>query len=210
MAGRGALVVKVCGVTSAKQAAACAALGVDLVGVNFVPASPRRVDAAGARAIARAVRGRARVVGVVAMTGEAELRRLLDEAELDLVQLCGEPGESAAALEALGSRAFQVVRIATEADVEAALRVQGDVLLVDAKVEGVLGGSGVRVPTALAAELARARPVLLAGGLRPDDVAEAVRAVRPWGVDVASGVESEPRVKDLAKVEAFVRAARAA
>jgi phosphoribosylanthranilate isomerase len=199
------ITIKVCGITTVVDAEACAALGVDWIGLNFVPSSPRAIDLARAQEIAGAVRGRVEIVGVVADRDEAGLRALLREAALDRVQLHGdEPPELVAAI---GPRAFKAVRIGNADDVAAAERFAG-LLLVDAKVAGALGGTGKSVDLDLVAPLARARPIVLAGGLGPDNVAAAVRAVEPWGVDVASGVERSPGVKDLDKVRAFVENAR--
>lgn len=200
--------VKVCGITSVQDARMCADLGASAIGLNFVAESPRRVDVARAREIADAVRGRVLVVGVVADETTERLRRLVADAGLECLQLHGdEPPE---ALEPHLPHAYKAVRIAGPEDVAAARRYGGRYLLVDAKVAGIKGGSGRTFDWALARELATERRLTLAGGLGPDNVAEAVRAVRPFCVDVASGVESAPGVKDRAKVEAFVRAARGA
>ena len=203
--------VKVCGVRTASDAVACVELGASALGVNFVDASPRKVDAARAREIARAVHALGKkviVVGVVAdMTVDA-MKALAAEAELDCLQLHGdEPPE---ALAPLLPHAYKAVRIATAADVEAARRFPSDYLLVDAKVEGALGGTGHAFDWSLVTELAKEKRLTLAGGLRPDNVADAIRAVRPFCVDVASGVEKAPGEKDLEKVRAFFEAVRAA
>ena len=201
------MLIKVCGITTPEDAEGCVALGVDWLGLNFVPSSPRRVDLAAALAIRTAVRGRAALVGVVANHPEAALEELRLAVGLDRLQLHGdEPPEMVRRLAAL---AFKAVRVGDAADVAAAERYEG-LLLVDAKVAGALGGTGRTVDFALVAPLARARPILLAGGLGPGNVAAAVRAVAPWGVDVASGVERSPGVKDLDAVEAFVANARGA
>lgn len=204
----GGLRIKICGITRAADAEACVAAGADMLGLNFVPGSPRRVSALAAQAIAAAVRGKIAIVGVVASEDLEALRRLAAEVGLDRLQLHGdEPPELVAAL---GPLAFKAIRVAGPEDIELAARYPGEPILLDAKVEGLLGGTGHPVPTALVAPLARTRAVLLAGGLGPENVAAAVRAVRPWGVDVASGVESRPGEKDVAKLAAFVAAARAA
>jgi len=106
--------------------------------------------------------------------------------------------------------ALKAVRIGGADDVRAARLYHGDRLLLDAKIEGELGGTGAAFDWRLAADLARQRAVVLAGGLSPDNVGHAVRIVRPFGVDVASGVESAPGVKDPARVRAFVHEARRA
>jgi phosphoribosylanthranilate isomerase len=199
--------VKVCGITTVADAEACVALGVDLIGLNFVESSPRHVDVARARAVADAVRGRVELVGVVADRDEVALLELLGLVGLDRVQLHGhEPPEL---VQRLGARAFKAIRVGSAEDVAEAERYEG-LVLVDAKVGGMLGGTGRTVDFALAAGLAAARPILLAGGLGPGNVAAAVQAVRPFGVDVASGVERAPGVKDLDAVASFVERARRA
>jgi phosphoribosylanthranilate isomerase len=199
--------VKICGVTTVEQAEACADAGADAIGLNFVPSSKRRVSLPVARAIAVGLKGRVTLVGVVANLGESALRALAREAALDLLQLHGD--ESPELVRALGALAIKAVRVGGREDLERARRFDGR-LLVDALVAGALGGTGARVDIALAAELAKERDVILAGGLDETNVADAVRAVRPWGVDVASGVERGPGDKDLDRVRAFVRNARGA
>ena len=201
--------VKICGVRTADDARACVELGASSIGGNFVLSSPRRVDVGAAVAIARAVRASGRhvvVVGVVAdMTLEA-MRALVRDAELDCLQLHGD--EHHDTLAALLPHAYKATRIATAGDVAHARAYPGEYLLVDAKVPGVLGGSGTAFDWALVKELATERRLTLAGGLDPDNVARAIREVRPYCVDVASGVEraGSPGEKDHAKVRAFVEA----
>jgi phosphoribosylanthranilate isomerase len=207
--------VKICGVTRASDATESVRLGVRAIGVNFVASSPRCVDIDRARAISRAVHEAGRglaspplVVGVVAdMTAEA-MRALAADAELDCLQLHGD--ESEATLAALLPHAYKAVRIATADDVTRARAFGGDHILVDAKVDGALGGTGVTFDWELVRAFARERKVTLAGGLEPGNVARAIREVHPFCVDTASGVESAPGIKDLDKVRAFVEAARRA
>ena len=199
--------IKICGITTIADAEGCVAAGADMIGLNFVPGSPRAIDVARARDIADAVRGRAEIVGVVADLDEATLVALRAAVGLDRLQLHGsEPPELVATL---APHAFKALRVGSAEDAAEASRYAG-LVLIDAKVAGALGGTGRTVDLALAAPLARARPILLAGGLRPENVADAVRAVEPWGVDAASGVEIAPGVKDLDAVAALVRAARSA
>lgn len=202
--------VKVCGVTNVADATECVALGVSAIGLNFVPGSPRRVDVETARAIALAVGDRALVVGVVADLDVAAMKRLRDDARLGCLQLHGD--EPPASVEALLPHAYKALRVADAADVARADEYPGEYLLVDAKVEGVLGGTGVRLDPTLVVELARRRKLSLAGGLRPDNVAAAIAAVRPFAVDVASGVEraGEPRRKDPNLVAALLAEVRRA
>jgi phosphoribosylanthranilate isomerase len=204
-----ALWIKICGITTVDEARLVARSGVDAIGVNLVPSSKRRVDDETARAIASAVRGEVEVVAVVADLPPDELVTLGARLGVDSVQLHGsEPPE---ALERLLPRAYKALRIATAADVELASGYGGSRLLVDAKVDGTLGGTGHVFDWSLVRGLARARSLVLAGGLTPDNVALAVVEVRPFGVDTASGVEgSDPRRKDPGKVLRFVEAARSA
>jgi phosphoribosylanthranilate isomerase len=199
--------IKICGITRVADAEDCVALGVDMIGLNFVPTSPRCLDVPRARAIADAVRGRVELVGVVADLDEVAMVALRAAVGLDRLQLHGH--EAPEAVARLGAWAFKAVRLGDLADVAEAARYPG-LLLCDAKVPGALGGTGKPVDFALVAPLARTRPILLAGGLGAANVADAVRAVGPWGVDAASGVERSPGVKDRAALGAFVRAARAA
>ena len=199
--------VKICGVTTVADAVAIADLGASAIGLNFVASSKRRVDVPTARAIADAVRGRVLVVGVIADLSLAEARALVEDAGLECLQLHGD--EPPDALAPLLPHAYKALRIGDASDVDRARTYAGDYLLVDAKVPGELGGTGHAFDWSLVTDLARERRLTLAGGLRPDTVAEAIRQVRPWCVDVAGGVESAPGVKDLALVAAFVRAAKA-
>ena len=200
--------VKICGVTSVEDAMVCVSAGATALGLNFVPSSPRVISLETARAIAASVEGKVLVVGVVADMPLERMRALRDDIPLGCLQLHGdEPPE---ALQALLPHAYKAFRVANERDVEDADRFPGDYVLVDARIEGALGGTGHTVPPGLVRDLARKRKLTLAGGLTPETVAEAIRNVHPYCVDVASGVESSPGKKDPEKVIAFVRAARAA
>jgi phosphoribosylanthranilate isomerase len=207
--------VKICGVRSAEDARACVQLGASSVGINLVPSSPRCVDLVTARSIADAAHEadpKVVVVGVVADLDLDAMRTLVRDAALDCLQLHGD--ERAATLAALLPHAYKAVRIANAADVAHARTYPGKHLLVDAKVEGALGGTGATFDWALVKDLARERHLTLAGGLVPENVERAVRELRPYCVDVASGVEGDaknaPGAKDLAKVRAFIDAARRA
>ena len=198
--------VKVCGVTTAEQAVACVDLGVDALGVNFVASSPRRVDERLARAVVEAVGQRALVVAVVAgMTVDA-MRALVVRTGVGCLQLHGD--ESATEVGALLPHAYKAVRVGSEEDVALAEAMPGDYVMVDARVAGALGGTGHAFEWSLVVGLAKRRKLVLAGGLTPENVRSAVELVRPWCVDVASGVESALGVKDLGRVRAFLAAAR--
>ncbi|MEO8801406.1 MAG: phosphoribosylanthranilate isomerase [Polyangiaceae bacterium] len=200
--------VKICGVTTLADAELCIDAGAESIGLNFVASSPRVLTVADARAIADAIRGRIRVIGVVANLAALAMRRLRADAGLDALQLHGD--ESAADLAALLPNAYKAVRIASPVDVEHARRFAGDDLLLDAKSPTGLGGTGAVFDWSLVIDIAQERRITLAGGLTPDNVQAAVSSVAAYRVDVASGVEDarNPRKKDPSKVRAFVAAAR--
>jgi len=202
--------VKVCGITQLADALAAISAGVDALGFNFVPRSKRRVEVALAREIIERIRGQALAVAVVADLPTREALELLSTLGADRLQLHGDESEDQ--LQALSPHAFKAVRVGSLADVARALSFPGQPLLVDAKVEGQLGGTGRSLDWTLVAPLARQRRLMLAGGLTPDNVEQAVRIVQPWGVDTASGVESrgDPRRKDPDKLQRFVAAVRRA
>jgi phosphoribosylanthranilate isomerase len=202
------LFIKVCGLTTPGDAVLAARAGADAVGLNFYPGSKRVVTVAAARRIVRALPPFVWVVGVFVDASRAEVLRTAREVGLDAVQLHGD--EPPALVASLGLRTVKALQVGHRPVTALARRyAAADLLLLDT-AQAAHGGGGVAFDWALAKGLARRRPVLLAGGLTPENVAEAVRAVRPFGVDVASGVERRPGVKDPRKLSAFVAAARAA
>jgi phosphoribosylanthranilate isomerase len=199
--------IKVCGITREADLDDAIFLGVEMVGFNFVPASPRCITPARAAELARHVNGRCETVGVVADLSLSELNDLRKRSGVNALQLHGaEPPEL---LHQLAAADYKAVRVATASDVERARAYPGFRILVDAKVEGVLGGSGHVFDWSLVVGLARERSLVLAGGLGPDNVGRAVRSVVPWAVDCASGVESSPGIKDPEKMAIFVAQVRA-
>jgi phosphoribosylanthranilate isomerase len=208
--------IKICGVTLAEDAARIAGLGVDYIGLNFWPRSKRRVDAERAAAIAAAVRGAgpARIVGVFVDADAGEIAAVHARVDLDVIQLHGaEPPEVAAAVAgAAGRPVWKAIAAGGLGDVDGLDAWPVDAILLDTPTPG-RGGSGETFDWSLA-RAARvrhpARRLVLAGGLHPGNVAGAIAAVSPWAVDVASGVEAAPGVKDAGKVAAFVAAAREA
>lgn len=202
--------VKVCGITSLEDGEAAVAAGADALGINLVPSSKRYVEPALAERLLEQLAPQALCIVVVARRSLAELVSLSARCPYALLQLHGdEPPEL---LERLGTRAFKAVRIGGAEDVAFARGYGSHPLLVDAKVGTELGGTGHTVDWSLVSALARERPVVLAGGLTPGNVAEAICQVRPWAVDVASGVEvtGDARRKDPDKLARFIAAARAA
>jgi phosphoribosylanthranilate isomerase len=201
------LLVKICGVTTAEDAAMAVELGADAIGVNFWPGSKRYVDPAEAGPILAAIPAGVLKVGVFVNDPEEDLAFRIDVLGLDRVQLHGDerPGEYRH-LDPL--RVIRAVRVRDAASFAAAAGWKPSLWLYDAFTDG-FGGGGVAAPWPLIAQHAR-RPFLLAGGLTPENVGAGIRATRPDGVDVASGVERSAGVKDPAKVAAFIAAARAA
>jgi phosphoribosylanthranilate isomerase len=201
--------VKICGITSVADALMAMQAGADALGLNFVPASKRVIDTKLAAQISDAVGGRVELVAVVANRSVPELAQLRTATGIRWLQLHG--AEAPEELELLAPKAYKAVAIATQADVRRAGEYGGDRLLVDAKISGELGGTGQRFDWSLAVPLAKQRDLIVAGGLTPENVGEALRALRPFGVDVASGVEApgHHRAKDPARVRAFIDAVRA-
>jgi phosphoribosylanthranilate isomerase len=200
------LLVKICGVTTAEDAALVVAAGADAIGVNLWPGSKRFVEPAAARDVLAAVPAGVLKIGVFVDAPVEEVERRIDELGLDRAQLHGD--EAPAHFGRLDARLIRVVRVRDQASFEGEAGWSPALWLYDAFVDG-FGGGGVAAPWPLIAAQAR-RPFLLAGGLTPANVAAAIVATNPDGVDVASGVESSPRRKDRAKVVAFIDAARAA
>ncbi len=197
--------VKICGITSLDDALACVDAGADALGFNFWPQSKRHVAVERAAAIAKRVPPNVRTVGVFVNPSEAEVDRAFASGAIDLAQLHGD--ETPDFCRRFAGRYIKAVRLRDAASIAQMAEYACDFVLVDADTAGY-GGSGQRADVGLAAEAARARRVILAGGLTAENVAEAIAAVRPYGVDVAGGVEREPGVKDWIKVAAFVQAAK--
>ena len=206
--------VKVCGITTLDDALAAVEAGGDMLGFNFYPPSPRYIEPAACTLMVAALRARGAsttMVGVFVNMPPGRVAAILDECGLDLAQLSGD--EPPSDLMMLGERAFKGIRPGDAAEAVALaaryiVRAAPPVLLVDASTgAGQFGGTGQIGDWAAAAKVAAAHPILLAGGLHPENIGAAIEAVQPWGVDVASGVESSPGRKDAAKMRNFVSAA---
>jgi phosphoribosylanthranilate isomerase len=198
--------IKICGIKTVMDAQDAMEAGADLIGFNFYPKSPRFIDAGRCRDIMSVMRrygGYIQYVGVFVNASAAEIWATMDTCGLSLAQLHGD--ETPGLLNALSGKAFKAFRGVPE-NIDGFARQTAPAFLLDASVKGMYGGSGVTADWSRAAALAKEYPLLLAGGLTPENVADAVQQVHPWGVDVASGVESEPGKKDAAKISAFVRA----
>lgn len=199
--------VKICGITSAADAVAVADAGADAIGLMFYEGSPRHVTLEQAKVISAALPPHVMRVGVFVDADEAFVHQALTECMLNILQFHGdETPENCSRYPVMTLKAFRVKGEETLQQLEA-YPTAG--YLLDAYVKDSLGGTGATFNWDLAVRAQEfGKPILLAGGLTPDNVADAVRKVQPFGVDVSSGVESEPGRKDPARMKAFVEAAK--
>jgi phosphoribosylanthranilate isomerase len=202
------LCVKICGITRAADAAAAIEAGADLLGFNFYPASPRYITPERAAPIVRMLPRQVLAVGIFVNAEPGVVRRTIDATGIALLQLHGdEPPEFCRAFAVPAIKALRVARLA---DLDGAARPYSDEwLLADTADPLYFGGTGRSLPPEPVPS-ALARRLFVAGGLSPECVAEVVRRLRPLGVDVCSGVESSPGVKDRARLLRFVSNAKAA
>ncbi len=199
--------VKICGITSVTDGLAATAAGADMIGLMFYERSPRHVAWATAQAIARALPAHVLKVGVFVDPPVEVVGRAIAECGVTLLQFHGdEPPDFCTQFGVMSVKAF---RIRDAASLAALPAYRTDAWLLDAFSPAALGGTGEQFNWELAVEAKKpGRPIFLAGGLTPENVAEAVRRVQPFAVDVSSGVESAPGKKDPAKMRAFVTAAK--
>jgi len=203
----GRIRIKICGITDPDDAQAAIDAGADLIGLNFVPGSPRMLDLKMAVEIAERVEGQVERVGVFQDAEDDEITRVLRRVELERIQFHGDETE-----EQVEAVDLPVIKALRGADLEAAEEFPGTMLLLDHPSEG--GGGGVAWEWSDAGTLIeRGHDVIIAGGLMTENVGEAIRGLGdllPWGVDVTTGVESAGNRKDPAKVAAFIEAVRKA
>lgn len=210
-------IVKICGLSTPATLDAALAAGADMVGFVFFAKSPRCIGIETARALGAHARGRARIVALTVDPDDDTLSLIVEALSPDILQLHGR--ESPARVKEIGARfgcaTMKAVGVASPEDSAAAAAYEGvaDFLLIDAKpLSGAAlpGGNGLPFDWRLARDFCPRRPWLLSGGLDAANVAEAIALTDARGVDVSSGVESAPGLKDEAKIEAFVAAARRA
>jgi phosphoribosylanthranilate isomerase len=203
----GSIRIKICGIVHPDDAQAAVDGGADLIGLNFVPGTPRCLDLKTAAAIAGSVEGRVERVAVFKDATPEEMQRVLRRIDFERVQLHGEETE-----EDVEAVDLPVIKAIRGADVEAAETYPGTLLLLDHPTEG--GGRGKPWNWADASQLiSRGFDLILAGGLTPENVGAALSELGdllPWGVDVATGVETESNRKDPARIAAFIEAVRKA
>ena len=208
--------VKICGIKEEVHALAAVEAGADFIGFVFVP-TRRQVGPAKAREIVDTVKKRSsaiKPVGVFVDTPASEVNRIADFCGLDWVQLSG--NESWEYCRQIASPIIKAIRIGQQLreEINAELTVglktlspQRFITLLDSQVEGKYGGTGITFNWRLAQQVAKEFPVIIAGGLDPENVAQAIEIATPWGVDVSSGVETDG-TKDIAKIKAFIEAVR--
>ena len=197
--------VKVCGITRIEDASDAVRLGAAALGFVFWPASPRAISVEAAREVAGAMPPLVARVGVFVNAPGDDVARIADEVGLDAVQLHGD--ERIDSYARVKSRLIKAVTLNSGDDVFVAAALPAHVTtLVDATDRVRRGGTGQRADWRHAAALASRRPIILAGGLTADNVACAIQQVRPWALDVSSGVESAPGIKSRERLEAFFAA----
>lgn len=197
------MIVKVCGITNAGDAAAAIAGGATAIGFNFYARSPRYLAPESAAAIVTPAG--VRRVGVFVNESREAVERIVRIARLDVAQL---HGDELLADYPAGAAVWKAARVTAEFDFATMLAAPAEALLLDGPAASLYGGSGLSFDWSLAA--AAGRPVILAGGLDGSNVAEAIAAAHPWGVDACSRIESAPGKKDLKKMYDFLKAAREA
>jgi phosphoribosylanthranilate isomerase len=206
----GLIKIKICGITNPEDARVAVEAGADALGFVFHRSSPRSVDTEIVRRIVAQLPPFVLPVGVFVNEDVKKVRDLMDACGLALAQLHGE--ETAAYCETLGRPVLKAIRLRDRGSLLALAEFQGRAqvrgFVLDAFSGKAYGGTGEAVDRSLAAEAAKAANVLLAGGLTPDNVAEAIRQVRPYGVDVSSGVEARPGKKDPEKIRTFINAVK--
>jgi phosphoribosylanthranilate isomerase len=200
--------VKICGVTNPGDAREAAALGADMIGINFWPGSKRAVGVAAARALAEVLPAEVWRVGVFVNSSREEIERIVDAVGLGAIQLHGDEPDDL--LRGWRCPVIRAVRLSS-ADDDAARRAseRADYVLCEGRAGGGYGGAGEAFPWEWARDLPRDR-LIVAGGLDPGNVAEAVRKLRPFAVDAASGVERSAGVKDARLLAEFIHNAKAA
>ena len=209
-------IIKICGITRAEDLALCEELGVEMIGLNFVPSSPRRVTVAQAKKLRSAVK-QCGVIGVFQDQSDEEVQKIAEEVGLDGVQVYGSeksplrPDGTAEGQGRVNSEKrrmnVETIKAFRSVPEEPELREwmgAGARVLFDGRANGVVANwdAMARLPEDIRSQM------ILAGGLTPENVQEAIQIVRPYGVDIASGVESEPGVKDAEKVKKFVERVR--
>lgn len=202
--------IKFCGITRVEDAELAVSLDAWAIGMILWPRSSRAADPAVAAEIARRVKRKAEVAGVFVNQSLDEIEALADVIGLTIVQLHGDEGPSFAneVARRTGAKVIKAQSVRLASDIVAVQAFHTDFHLLDTHREGLRGGTGETFEWSMLARRRSEVPLILAGGLTPENVAGAIEAVHPWAVDVASGVEASPGVKDPEKMKAFAEAVR--
>lgn len=199
--------VKICGITRVEDAEAAIALGAEMVGLNFYPPSPRNVTFERAREIRRAIGRRCQLIGVFVNATDAYIEELMDELDFDMIQFHGDEDNRILARWRRKTRVIRALRLKPDSIPDFA-SVYGDYVLLDTFHPELYGGTG-RERSLQSLKGRNLDRVLISGGLTPENVAEAA-ALHPYAVDVASGVEAAPGIKDHVKLRSFIANAKSA
>ena len=195
--------VKICGVRSLEEAEAAVEAGADALGFNFWPRSPRYIAPDAARSVIRQISPPVSAIGVFVNEDPLRIAEIVSGAGLNAVQLHGD--ETPEFCAGLGSiKIIKAVRVADDFDCASINRYPVSAILLDTSVKGSYGGTGKRFDWSAAIEAKRYARIILAGGLTIENVAEAIKSVNPFAIDVCSGVESEPGRKDIDKLQRFM------
>ena len=201
--------IKICGITSSKDALACAAAGVDLIGLNFCEQSPRFIGRDQARSIAQKLPASTQAVGIFVDSPIGDIRRIAHDVGLRILQLHGSESPGMCADLARDFEVIKTLRIDGGFDPQKASAYQPCTILLDTYDQRMAGGTGKVTDWECARETRKfTTRLILAGGLNPENVSEAIATVKPDGVDVCSSLESAPGIKHLGRVHRFVAAAR--
>lgn len=198
--------IKICGITSVEDALAVARLGADAIGLVFYPDSPRYVSIDTAALISRQLPAFVNVVGLFVDAEQAHIEEVLERVAIDTLQFHGQETEQTCAL--YGKPYIKALRVRESAEIQDVISSYStaNAVLLDTYIEDVPGGTGVAFDWKLVPENVD-KPIILAGGLTPENVQSAIRQTRPYAVDVSGGVEQEKGKKDLDKVSKFIRGA---
>ena len=208
------VLVKICGITRVEDAVAAARFGADFIGLNFYPGSPRCISEGQARLILQALPDGITAVGLFVNESWEHIGEVATRLGITMVQVHGEQLSPCPLPDLRWIAAFSIKGPSTFSDMGQLLQRSPSLgripaaILVDAHVPGAYGGTGQTAPWEVLTLYRPAAPIVLAGGLTLDNIAEAIRIVRPWAVDVASGVESSPGVKDHDKMRRFIENAK--
>lgn len=198
--------IKICGLTNIDDALKALDLGADYLGFILYPQSPRFIDPIKLKSLSAQLPPNAKAVAVLVNTNSEYVIRLLDSVPLHAVQFHGD--ENLEDMPPLPVNIWKAVRVEPGDDILPSDAMLAERIVLDTSVKGYYGGTGCQIDLPTASRIAKNHKVMLAGGLNPGNVREAIRQVQPFGIDVSSGVEAKPGIKDYARLSAFISAVR--